>query len=118
MPGRVHATQVVQAVGSSHQGVHLALPTVELGQVVQAGHDGSDSFLNQGDQLLAVHVLRLPGGRQGRGSVLLGLFVPSNDLIPEHSFQNAIHLCKGEGEELSPTRGDSGSLMVRPIRLT
>lgn len=46
MPGRVHATEVVQAVGSGHQGVHLALPTIELGQVVQAGHDGSDGFLN------------------------------------------------------------------------
>lgn len=62
VPGRVHAAQVVQAICSSHQGVHFALPTFELGEVVQAGHDGGDSFLNQGHQLLAVHVFWLPGG--------------------------------------------------------
>lgn len=94
VPGGVHAAQVVQTVGSGHQGVHFALPTLKLGKVVQTGHDGGDSFLNQGHQLLAVHVLWLPSGRERRGGVLLSFFVPSNDLVPKHSFQDTIHLCE------------------------
>lgn len=46
VPGGVHAAQVVQAVGGGHQRVHFALPAFELGQVVQAGHDGRDRFLH------------------------------------------------------------------------
>lgn len=94
VPGGVHAAQVVQAVGGGHQRVHLALPTFKLGEVVQAGHDGGDSFLHQGDQLLTVHVLWLPSGRERRRGVLLRLFVPSDDLIPKHSLQDAVHLCE------------------------
>lgn len=92
VPGGVHATQVVQAVGGGHQRVHFALPAFKLGQVVQAGHDGSDRLLHQGDQLLAVHVLGLPRSRERRGGVLLRFFVPSDDLVPKHRFQDAIHL--------------------------
>lgn len=64
VPRRVHATQVVQAVGCSHQRVDLALPALELGQVVEAGHDGGDRLLDQRHQLLGVHVLRLAGRGQ------------------------------------------------------
>lgn len=74
VPGGVHATQVVQAVGGGHQRVHFALPAFKLGQVVQAGHDGGDRLLHQGDQLLAVHVLGLPRSRERRGGVLLRFF--------------------------------------------
>lgn len=47
MPGRVHAAQVVQTVGCSHQGVDFTLSTLKLGQVVEAGHDGCDGLLDQ-----------------------------------------------------------------------
>lgn len=60
VPGGVHPAEVVQAVGSCHQGVDFAFPSLKLGQVVEPSHDGSDSFLNQRNQLLAVHVLGLP----------------------------------------------------------
>ena len=92
VPGGVHATEVVQAVGGRHQGVDLALPALELGQVVEAGHDGRDGLLDQDHQLLGVHVLGLAGGGQGHGRVLLGLLVPRDDLVPEHRLQDAVHL--------------------------
>lgn len=92
VPGRVHAAQIVQAVGCSHQGVDLTLPALELSQVMEAGHDGRDGLLHQRDQLLGVHVLWLSGGGQRDGRVLLRLLMPRDDLIAEDCFQDAIHL--------------------------
>lgn len=92
MPGRVHPTQVVQAVGRSHQGVDFALSALKLSQVVEAGHDGRHGLLDQRHQLLGVHVLRLAGRGQRHGRVLLGLLVPGDDLIAEHRLQDAVHL--------------------------
>lgn len=47
VPSRVHATQIVQAVCCSHQGVDLTLSTLKLSQVMKAGHDGCDGLLDQ-----------------------------------------------------------------------
>lgn len=92
VPGRVHAAQVVQTVGCGHQGVHFAFSTLKLGQVVEASHDGCDGFLDQGHQLLGVHILWLSSWGQGHGRVLLGFLVPGDDLIPQDCLQYAIHL--------------------------
>lgn len=92
MPCRVHAAQVVQTVGCSHQSVDFTLSTLELRQVVEAGHDGCDGLLDQRYQLLGVHVLRLAGWGQGHGRVLLGFLVPGNNFIPQDGLQDAIHL--------------------------
>lgn len=96
VPGGVHAAQIVQTVCCSHQGVDFTLPSLELSQVVKAGHDGSDGLLDQGDQLLGIHVLWLAGGGQGHGRVLLGLLVPCNDLIAKDCLQDAVHLSDTE----------------------
>lgn len=92
MPGRVHAAQVVQTVGCSNQSVDFTLSTLELRQVVEAGHDGRDSLLDQRYQLLGVHVLWLASWGQGHGRVLLGFLVPGNNFIPQDGLQDAIHL--------------------------
>lgn len=92
VPGRVHAAQVVQTVGCGHQGVDFAFSTLKLGQVVEASHDGCDGFLNQGHQLLGVHILWLSSWGQGHGRVLLGFLVPGNNFIPQDCLQDAIHL--------------------------
>lgn len=92
MPSRVHAAQVVQAVGRRHQGVDFALSTLKLSQVVEAGHDGRDGLLDQRHQLLGVHVLWLAGRGQRHGRVLLGLLVPGDDLVTEDRLQDAVHL--------------------------
>lgn len=60
VPGGIHPAEVVQAVCSCYQSVDFALPSLKLSEVVKARHDGSHGFLNQGNQLLAVHVLGLP----------------------------------------------------------
>lgn len=100
MPGRVHAAQVVQTVGCSNQSVDFTLSALELGQVVEAGHDGCDGLLDQRYQLLGVHVLWLAGWGQGHGRVLLGFLVPGNNFIPQHSLQDAVHLAEA-GKETS-----------------
>lgn len=92
VPGRVHPTQVVKAIGCSHQGVDFALPALELSQIVEAGHDGCDGLLDQRHELLRVHVLWLAGRGQGHGRVLLGLLVPGDDLVAEHRLQDAVDL--------------------------
>lgn len=92
MPGWIHATQIVKAVCCSHQSVDLTLASLELSQVMEASHDGRDGLLDQRDQLLGVHVLWLPGWGQGNGRVLLGLFVPRDDLITKDGLQDSIHL--------------------------
>lgn len=92
VPGGVHATQVVQAVGRGHQGVDFALSALKLSQVVEAGHDGRDGLLDQRHQLLGVHVLWLAGRGQRHGRVLLGLLVPGDDLVSEDRLQDAVNL--------------------------
>lgn len=92
VPSWVHPTQVVQAVGRSHQGVDFALSALKLSEVVEAGHDGCDGLLDQRHQLLGVHVLGLAGRGQRHGRVLLGLLVPGDDLIAEHRLQDAVDL--------------------------
>lgn len=47
VPGGIHAAQIVQAVCCSHQGVDLTLSSLELSQVMEAGHDGGDGLLDQ-----------------------------------------------------------------------
>lgn len=102
VPGRVHATEVIQAVGCSHQRVDFALASFKLSQIVQPGHDGRNSFLNQRNQLLAVHVLRLSSCRERGRCILLGFLVPSDYFVSQHSLQDAVHL-KG-GERALPSR--------------
>lgn len=113
VPGRVHATQVVQAVRSSHQGVYLTLPAFKLSQVVEAGHDGRDGLLDQWDQLLGVHVLRLACRGQRHGCVLLGLLVPGDDLVPEDGLQDAIHLSEMENKDLHQRQHQTDVSLIR-----
>lgn len=101
VPGGVHATQVVQAVGRGHQGVDFALSALKLSQVVEAGHDGRDGLLDQRHQLLGVHVLWLAGRGQRHGRVLLGLLVPGDDLVAEDRLQDAVDL-PGTRDPLKP----------------
>lgn len=110
MPGRVHAAQVVQTIRCGHQGVDFALSTLKLGQVVEAGHDGCDGLLDQGHQLLGVHILWLAGWGQGHGRVFLGFLVPGNNLIPQDCLQDAIHLSETENRDAHSTIDEKLSL--------
>lgn len=92
MPGRIHAAQIIQTICSSYKGVDFALSSFKLSKIMEPCHDSRHSFLNQWNQLLAVHVFRLPSRWERRGGILLCLLVPSNDFIPKHCFQNAINL--------------------------
>lgn len=96
MPRGVHAAQIVQAVRRGHQSVDFTLASLELSQVVQAGHDGGDGLLDQRHQLLGVHVFRLAGRGQRHRRVLLGFLVPSDDFVAQDGLQDAVHLAESE----------------------
>ena len=61
VPGRIHPAEIIQAICSCYQRVHFAFSSFKLSKIMKSSHDSSDGFLNERNQLLAVHVFRLSG---------------------------------------------------------